>query len=64
MTTIPEMRVIPPEEMSSILEDAREMIRLLRTGDKWKQAAKRLACKSFSAGLSIEMPSQKDKTTA
>lgn len=55
---------IPEKEMLSIVEDAKEMIRLLRTGDKWQQAAKRLACKSFSAGLSIEVAGNTNETTA
>lgn len=55
-------RVIPEKEMLSIMEDARELVKLLRTGDKWQQAAKRLACKSFSAGLSIEVQPEKKVT--
>lgn len=54
---------IPEKEMLSIMEDARELVKLLRTGDKWQQAAKRLACKSFSAGLSIEVPTGSKTTT-
>ncbi len=58
-----ERATIPPQEMASIMKDGKELVRLLRTGDKWQQAAKRLACKSFSAGLSIDIPAEK-KTTA
>lgn len=58
-----ERTLISPQEMAAIMEDAKELIRLLRTGNKWQQAAKRLAVKSFSAGLSIEIPAE-EKTTA
>ena len=59
-----ERTMIDPQEMASIMEDAKELIRLLRTGDKWQQAAKRLAVKSFSAGLSIEVGRESNKVTA
>ncbi len=50
--------------MEEITLEAKHLMELIRTGEPYQKAAKRLALKSFIAGMNTVMPNTRKKATA
>ncbi len=55
---------ITETNMDEIAQEAKRLMELIRTGEPYQKAAKRLALKSFIAGMNTVMPNTGKKAMA